>query len=48
MGEEWTRNIYQHALARPYWKELAMIWTYGEAGGFADHVPPPPEPGLDV
>jgi phospholipase C len=40
-GEDWTRNIYEHALASKYWRELAMIWTYDEAGGFADHVPPP-------
>jgi phospholipase C len=40
-GERWLRNIYEHALASPQWPRLAMIWVYDEAGGFADHVPPP-------
>lgn len=40
-GEAWTRNIYEHALASRYWNEMALIWTYDEAGGFFDHVPPP-------
>ena len=40
-GEAWTRNIYEHAIASPLWSSLAIIWTYDEAGGFADHVPPP-------
>jgi len=40
-GEAWTRNVYQHAVRSPLWPGLAMIWTYDEAGGFADHVPPP-------
>lgn len=41
VGEAWTRNIYEHARASRYWEELALIWTYDEAGGFFDHVPPP-------
>jgi phospholipase C len=40
-GEAWTRRIYEHAVASPLWPSLAMVWTYDEAGGFADHVPPP-------
>jgi phospholipase C len=40
-GEAWTRTIYEHAVASRYWQDLAMIWTYDEAGGFFDHVPPP-------
>jgi phospholipase C len=40
-GEAWTRNVYQHVVASPQWERLAMIWTYDEAGGFFDHVPPP-------
>ena len=40
-GEAWTRNVYQHAVRSPQWPGLALIWTYDEAGGFADHVPPP-------
>ncbi len=40
-GEAWTRNVYDHAVRSPLWPGLAVIWTYDEAGGFADHVPPP-------
>jgi len=41
VGEAWTRKIYEAAVASPLWPELAIIWTYDEAGGFADDVPPP-------
>jgi phospholipase C len=41
MGEDWTRNIYEHATASALWPGLAIVWTYDEAGGFADHVPAP-------
>jgi phospholipase C len=41
VGEAWTRTIYEAAVASPLWPELAIIWTYDEAGGFADEVPPP-------
>lgn len=40
-GEAWTKAIYDHAIASPQWPLMAVIWTYDEAGGFADHVPPP-------
>ena len=40
-GEAWLRDIYQRAIASPQWPRLALIWTYDESGGFADHVPPP-------
>jgi phospholipase C len=40
-GEAWTHDIYQAAVTSPLWPGLAVIWTYDEAGGFADHVPPP-------
>jgi len=40
-GEQWVRQIYEHAVASPQWSRLAIIWTYDEGGGFADHVPPP-------
>jgi phospholipase C len=40
-GETWTRTIYTHAVASQLWPGLAILWTYDEAGGFADHVPPP-------
>jgi phospholipase C len=40
-GEKWSRLIYQHAKKSPQWHELAIFYTYDEAGGLADHVPPP-------
>jgi phospholipase C len=40
-GEQWLRQLYTHAAASPQWSRLAIIWTYDEGGGFADHVPPP-------
>ncbi len=50
MGEAWTRQVYEAAVQSPLWPRLALIWTYDEAGGFADHLPPPssaciPRPG---
>lgn len=40
-GEAWGKKIYDAAIASPLWKQLAIIYTYDESGGFADHVPPP-------
>jgi phospholipase C len=40
-GEAWTRLVYQAATSSPLWPGMAVIWTYDEGGGFADHVPPP-------
>jgi len=40
-GEAWSRELYRHAVASPQWSRLAILWTYDEGGGFADHVPPP-------
>jgi phospholipase C len=41
VGESWTQLVYEAAVASPLWPSLALVWTYDEAGGFADHVPPP-------
>jgi phospholipase C len=41
VGENWTRIVYEAAVASPLWPTMALVWTYDEAGGFADHVPPP-------
>jgi phospholipase C len=41
VGENWTRLVYESVVASPLWPSIAMVWTYDEAGGFADHVPPP-------
>ncbi len=35
------KKIYDHAITSPQWDRLAIIWTYDEAGAFADHVVPP-------
>ncbi len=40
-GEAWLKTIYDHAVKSPEWNRTAMIWTYDEAGAFADHVAPP-------
>jgi len=40
-GETWLKSVYDHALKSPQWQRLAIVWTYDEAGGFADHVAPP-------
>ena len=40
-GEAWVKTIYDHAVKSPQWPRLAILWTYDEAGAFADHVPPP-------
>jgi phospholipase C len=41
VGEAWVHTIFEHAIKSPEWSRLAIVWTYDEAGGFADHVPPP-------
>ena len=40
-GEAWTKAIVDRAMTSPEWQRLAIVWTYDEAGAFADHVPPP-------
>lgn len=41
-GEAWTRRIVLAAIQSPLWPSLAVVHTYDESGGMADHVPPPP------
>lgn len=40
-GEAWLAGIYDRVVRAPQWPRTAMIFTYDEGGGFADHVPPP-------
>ncbi len=40
-GEAWAHDMITAAIASPLWPELAILYTYDEAGGLADHVPPP-------
>jgi phospholipase C len=41
VGEAWTKKIYDAAVASPAWSSTVILYTYDEAGGFFDHVPPP-------
>jgi phospholipase C len=41
LGEKWGKQIYDAAIASPLWPTLAIVYTYDESGGLADHVPPP-------
>lgn len=41
LGEAWSRRIDLAAFRSPLWPTLAIFHTYDEAGGLADHVPPP-------
>jgi phospholipase C len=41
VGEKWTKAIYDAAVASAAWSSTAILFTYDEAGGFFDHVPPP-------
>jgi phospholipase C len=40
-GESWIRTIYEAALGSPLWNQLAIVLTFDEGGGLADHAPPP-------
>ena len=40
-GEAWTKSVYDALVKSPNWSDTAMFFTYDEAGGFGDHVPPP-------
>jgi phospholipase C len=41
-GEAFVRKVITEAFKSSLWPHLAIILTYDEAGGFFDHVPPPP------
>lgn len=40
IGEAWTKQIYDAAIASKAWNSTVLFLTYDEAGGFADHVRP--------
>ena len=40
VGEAWVKSIYDAAIASRAWSSTAILLTYDEAGGFADHVSP--------
>lgn len=41
VGEAWLKKLYDATVASPLWDKTAILFTFDEAGGFADHVPPP-------
>jgi phospholipase C len=41
VGEQWTKRLYDAAAASTLWNQTVIFYTYDEAGGFFDHVPPP-------
>ncbi|KAJ4893436.1 Non-specific phospholipase C1 [Raphanus sativus] len=42
-GQRFVKEVYEAVRSSPQWKELALIITYDEHGGFFDHVPTPVE-----
>jgi phospholipase C len=40
-GEAFAHKLFTAAFASPLWPKMAIFYTYDEAGGFFDHVPPP-------
>ena len=40
-GEQWARDVMANVVSSPLWSTTALFYTYDEAGGLADHVPPP-------
>ncbi len=40
-GENWGYKLYEAAIASPLWSKMAIVYTYDESGGLADHVAPP-------
>ena len=44
-GDAHIDELLQRLRASPQWKNMAIIITYDENGGYWDHVPPPSGPG---
>jgi acid phosphatase len=44
-GDNHVDDVLDRLRRSPQWKEMAVIVTYDENGGFWDHVPPPHGPG---
>jgi phospholipase C len=40
-GELWISQIYAAAVGSSLWNQLAIVLTFDEGGGLADHVAPP-------
>lgn len=41
IGQKFVKDVYDTLRASPQWKEMAILITYDEHGGFYDHVPTP-------
>jgi phospholipase C len=44
-GDEHINDVLNHLKASPQWKDMLVVVTYDENGGYWDHVPPPSGPG---
>lgn len=41
MGQRFVKEVYESLRGSPQWKEMALLITYDEHGGFYDHVSTP-------
>uniref|UniRef100_A0A803PVE8 Non-specific phospholipase C1 n=1 Tax=Cannabis sativa TaxID=3483 RepID=A0A803PVE8_CANSA len=41
LGQKFVKEVYETLRKSPQWKEMALLITYDEHGGFYDHVPTP-------
>ncbi|KAH7837996.1 hypothetical protein Vadar_020700 [Vaccinium darrowii] len=41
IGQKFVKEVYETLRSSPQWKEMALLITYDEHGGFYDHVPTP-------
>jgi phospholipase C len=46
-GANYAAGLVNELMNSPSWKDSAMIFTYDEAGGYYEHVPPQPVPSPD-
>jgi acid phosphatase len=44
-GDEHMADVLERLRASPQWKDMLIVLTYDENGGYWDHVPPPSGPG---
>lgn len=44
-GDEHINDVLNRLKASPQWKDMLVVVTYDENGGYWDHVPPPSGPG---
>jgi acid phosphatase len=44
-GDAHIADLLDKLRASPQWKDMLVVVTYDENGGFWDHVPPPTGPG---